>query len=913
MVPSVPPCARRLPDADARGAGAGASASFPGPLQPNPSRGRIGRFAGRVARLALGLLLAACASGDRTAPGGPGAPAASVALRPTPVPPVADRPREADILHYDLDVEVDPTAGFVKGHAAIRFRALPGLPVDALVLDAVELAVEGAWDERGDELDFVAGRDLLVLPLRTPVAPGAESSVSIDWHAFPRRGLYFVAPSAADPTRAPHVWSQGECHEARFWFPCRDLPDERATTTLRITCDEAFVTLGPGERTSSRVKDGRRIDTWSLDVPHSSYLVSLVAGALAEGALPSARLELPVLAEADDLPLALQNFAATADMVAVFENFTGHPYPYPKYAQACVGDFTAGGMENASATTLLQETIHLPQDEPQAESTDLISHELAHMWFGDLLTCRTWTHLWLNESFATFCEGVWREQVEGPDRYRAMVRGWRRLAVGAEDDNSRPIRWDGWKDPDADLFDAHDYEAGALRLHMLRELLGREAFDRGVREYVRLHATDTVVTHDLRAALEQASGRDLGDFFQRWIQGPGYPRLSAELVREGGDGAPVTSLRLTQTRADGAPADFPLAFRVLWSRAGDEHGAAFELTRGGGNVTLDGTGDLDWACIDPDVTVPGTVSLAQPEAAWARQLAGASDAIARLDAAEWFARGGESGAGLDGALPASSAAFDALRRAARSDSLIDVRVAATRALGLLGTPAGTDAGTLRASATGVPETDGREGDSTARDPHGLLPLFVELLGDRDPRVREAAAAALANIGGDEALPALRAALEDPNASVLVAALRALSARKAQGVVTAALAAFEAGAHRTRLRAALVPLIASDEDDGRVLPFLAHVARGDETPGVRAAALNELPAWKDADGALFRLCCDGLWDASHQVRSAAAWALAAQGRPEAAAQLAARRAVEPDPGVAHALEAAQAAVSRRADD
>ena len=153
---------------------------------------------------------------------------------------------------------------------------------------------------------------------------------------------------------------------------------------------------------------------WLQDKPHVTYLISVVAGDFAVWKGHSGKVSLAGYVDRRHEALASRSFELTADMMAFFEARTGHPYPWDKYDQLCVHGFNFGGMENTSATTLTEGTLH---DErvhreygPSAES--LIAHELAHQWFGDLLTCRDWPHGWLNEGFATYCEVLWKEHAE---------------------------------------------------------------------------------------------------------------------------------------------------------------------------------------------------------------------------------------------------------------------------------------------------------------------------------------------------------------------------------------------------------------------------------------------------------------------------------------------------------------------
>jgi aminopeptidase N len=840
------------------------------------------------ASCAILLLLAAC-----------GAPPA---LR-APYAPLPYRPPAVDVLDYDVAVDIRHRAGFVDGHVDVLFAALAGGPTTELGLDAVDMDVSGVWDEMGRELSFRNDGRTLRIELAEPLAPGARAVVGIDYTCSPRRGMYFVGPTAADPGVSWQVWTQGQTQDTRHWFPCWDQLDDLATHTLRVTVDGGFRTMAAGTLEHSVVSraTGRRTDTWRMDVPHAVSLVTLVAGALAHGELPSRDVPLPVVAEHDMLPHALRNLAVTADALDFLAEYTGRPYPYPKYAQCCVKEFRAGGMENVSATTLYHEGLHDPAHDPQASAVDLVVHEVAHQWFGDLIGCRDWGEVWLNEGLATYAEALWFGHAEGPERMAWWLLRQQRQGVDAELAHSRPIVWHGWTDPD-EMFDGHAYPAAAMRLHLLADVLGADVFREGVRRYVAEHASKVVVTADLRAAFEAASGRDLRRFFDEWLLGPGFPEFVVD-VTTGEAGQPVVRAEQVQS-GRGWREVFHLPVTVAWSRGGVEHVARLDVARRVETLQLGGDGALDWVRFDAGTTVPGTVDLAQPEASWRRQLASARNAITRLLAAEWFAHSPWVRRRDEAPAPAGPEALAALRRAATEDASVPVRVAAIEALSV-------QADAARAADTADTAGPGDAADAAVADVADVADdaddaenaaLLLALLGDDDARVRAAAAAALADCGDDAVLPGLVAAVEDTNQSVAAAALWALAERGYPGTFSLC----EAVAARTqehRLDRAVVRIVAGLEDEDRALPFLTAAARYEPVPRVRAAAVEALAGRDDPYGTWLSELTAALHDPSFLVRAAAAGALGRRGDAAAREQLRARAAVECDASVLGALDAA----------
>ena len=226
-------------------------------------------------------------------------------------------------------------------------------------------------------------------------------------------------------------------------------------------------------------------------------------------------------------------FGNTPRMIELFERRTGVPYPYARYSQIAVSDFIFGGMENTSATTQTDRTLHDAVAHLDFSSDPLVSHELAHQWFGDLLTCRDWAHAWLNEGFATFFEGVWREADLGYDEYLYDVFGWVTDYLEEDADRyRRPIVCNTFRDP-IEIFDRHLYQKGAAVLHMLRGELGDARFWRSIRRYVERNARRNVETIDLVRAVEDATGRNLRAFFDQWIFTSGHPELEVALAWDG--------------------------------------------------------------------------------------------------------------------------------------------------------------------------------------------------------------------------------------------------------------------------------------------------------------------------------------------------------------------------------------------
>ncbi|HEX5274637.1 MAG TPA: M1 family metallopeptidase [Candidatus Rubrimentiphilum sp.] len=432
--------------------------------------------------------------------------------------------KTVDVQHIDLNLIPDVERRRLEGICTTTVRALDE-PVTTLTLDAVDLKISSV-ESGGRKLTFTPRGDRLDVHFDPPLAPEATATFAIAYSVeSPRHGLFFVEPSPEYPKKIRHAWSQCQDENARYWFPCLDYPHEKQSTSATIAVPKGQFALGNGALIERRDEGGKTIFRYDQEIPHSTYLVTMVTGPFVEVAQTGASVPIYYYVlpgrEAD----GERSFGKTPKMMNVFEERLDCPYPYARYSQIAVSDFIFGGMENTSATTQTDRTLHDERAHLDFSSDPLVAHELAHQWFGDLLTCRDWSQAWLNESFATFFEGVFREADLGYDEYIYDVFEWVKRYLDEDRQRyRRPIVCNDYRDP-IELFDRHLYEKGGAVLHMLRGELGEARFWRALRHYVRNNAQRSVETIDLIRAIEQATGRNMRAFFDRWIFGGGHPQL----------------------------------------------------------------------------------------------------------------------------------------------------------------------------------------------------------------------------------------------------------------------------------------------------------------------------------------------------------------------------------------------------
>jgi aminopeptidase N len=509
------------------------------------------------------------AGGDRPSrrqpPAGDQAPADGqpAATQPAATPPAPTEPlrtagdRPINIEHIRLDLKVDLPKKTVDAKALLKVRGLR--PLTSVTLDAVDFEVSrvaignGGAEDKQAHFGHQDGK--LVIDLEPAWPTGKEATLRIDYKVRePKAGLHFFGPSEAEPDVPLTVWSQGESVTNRYWIPCLDRPNQRQTTELVVTVPEGYEVLSNGSLVEQIQNAAEKTTTfhWLQNKPHPSYLVTLVVG----------QFDI-VKDEWDKIPVlyyvpkghkgeVADSFGHTPEMIKVFSERFGIRYPWDKYAQVVVEQFSAGGMENTSATTLTDFSLHDKRSLLDGNADGLVSHELAHQWWGDMVTCRDWAHIWLNEGFASYMEVVWAEYKEGADEaaYNILAKGRGAMAGG----KTRPIVDRRYSNPDA-MFDSRAYPKGAFVLHMLRQRLGDDAFWKGIQKYGSDNKFQSVETADFRKAMEQVSGRDLERFFYDWTERPGHPVL--EVKTDYVTDSKQARISVKQTQA-GEPFHFPL-------------------------------------------------------------------------------------------------------------------------------------------------------------------------------------------------------------------------------------------------------------------------------------------------------------------------------------------------------------------
>jgi aminopeptidase N len=443
--------------------------------------------------------------------------------------------RSYDVQHYLIRSAINYEEKKLTGQTTVQLKPLADNFI-SFELDAAQMKIESVTlddDSAGKPLQYKTLGEKLIITLDRAYAASALISVTIKYTiTAPEKGVYFV-DELKEKTNGKLVhprqtWTHGEAEENHFWFPCYDYPDDKATSEQYVTvpAGEVAVANGAFEGATENI-DGTKTFHYKMPVPHSTYLTSFVAGDYARVEAKYGQVPLGYYMYRGTEDVGQAAYGKTPQMMAVFEKATGIKFPYPKYDQTIVAQFQFGGMENITATTMADTEILAARLEMMRPFTDdLVSHELAHSWFGDLVTCKTWSQLWLNEGFATFMEAVFKESEGGRKAYLEKARGDAGRFMAEDMHNSRTHALvNKYAQPNNELFDVTTYQKGGVVLYMLRETVGDEAFWKGVNLYLNSHKFENVETADLQAAMEEVSAKDLDWFFNQWVYGTGFPDL----------------------------------------------------------------------------------------------------------------------------------------------------------------------------------------------------------------------------------------------------------------------------------------------------------------------------------------------------------------------------------------------------
>ena len=469
-------------------------------------------------------------------------------------PALADPRRAYDVTHYNLDLHVDPDTRTIAGALTMEAVAT-GDSLGEIELDLLgNMTVSAVWNDSA-ALAFYPIRDLLRIAPQRPLVNGERFSVTIEYSGAPRR-LGFGSFTWSTHEGVPRIWTVSEPYGAPSWWPCKDDPVDKADSVfVAVTVPGILFAASNGVLVARQPDIGGNVRyRYETRYPISTYLVAVSIGdyetfsdwhvTAAGDSMPLTYHVFPELLEA-----ARADFAVTRDMTAFFADRFG-PYPFPGEQYGMISVPSGVAMEHQTLTTYPAEAIT-----GTGEYDYINAHELAHQWFGNQVTIGRWPHIWLNEGFATYSEALWEEYVSGAIAYGDYMRS---LDLGSFNGALFITDSTNYRT----LFNITVYYKGAWVLHMLRQLLGDDAFFRSLRAYLEEPGLryGNALTADFQRICERVSGQGLGWFFDQWVFRAGRPVYT--LSWESAPAAGGYATRLTVRQRPSQPQENPFLYRM---------------------------------------------------------------------------------------------------------------------------------------------------------------------------------------------------------------------------------------------------------------------------------------------------------------------------------------------------------------
>jgi len=445
------------------------------------------------------------------------------------------RERTWNLHHQKLSVRFRFEKEQVIGETEMLFTSK--LPQSELIIDAKTMEFDSIYDVRANRtFTYVQDSAIVTIQLNRDYLEGDTLVLGISFVSTPpQRGLYFVNPRGEDPVKPTQIWTLGQPEDNSFWFPTIDHPAERATQETWISVPDRFQTLSNGLLLDSRILpgDSLRTDYWRLHQPHTPYLFVLAVGEYEIVEEKKGDIVYRYYTEPQFVETVDKIYENTVDMIRFSEEILEMPYPWdPVYAQAPVHDFIARGMENTTATLLYDAVQFDDRAAQDLSNQDLIMHEIIHQWFGNLVTCKDWANLPLNEGFANYFESAYRLHNNGNDEYLWKNHNDRLRYFAEAEQYRRPIIFNRYSIPE-DMYDRHTYQKAGQVLRMLHDYLGDDIWWEGVRLWLQRHSFDAVDIFDLQSTFHDVSGMDLQYFIHQWFMEPGHPYLDVSHIISG--------------------------------------------------------------------------------------------------------------------------------------------------------------------------------------------------------------------------------------------------------------------------------------------------------------------------------------------------------------------------------------------
>jgi aminopeptidase N len=674
------------------------------------------------------------------------------------------RSRDYDLQNVKTHLWFDTDQRKVRGEVTHSIAMLRD-DLSQVKFDSVDLKIEAVTLD-GKDAKFSTTDANVIVPLEHPSERGEHHEIFIRYEGQPKKGLYFVLPDKNYPNRPKEVWTQGEAEDTRYYIPIYDYPNDRTTSEMILTVPATWITISNGQLVNVKAEaDGTRTWDWKQSQPLSTYLITAVAGEFVEKKEIWRGIPLRYVVPRGNEDTIDSTFTRTTQMLDLFSDKLGLKYPWAQYAQTSVNDFVEGGMENTSATTLTAGGLVNPLLAPEERrgSDDLDSHELAHQWFGDLVTCKDWANIWLNEGFATYFEHYWAEQHYGADE--AAYEFWRDQANWFRQKRLYPVPIVTHNFTDSIEYAGNVYTKGGWVLKMLRMKLGDEDFFRGLHHYLETNRDQNVVTADLEKAIDQSTSTNVDHFFHQWIWRAGAPKYEVSYTYDAGAHQVKLNVKQTQ-KVEGMVDLFDMPVEIEIATASGHKTYPIVVSKAEETFTLPADSAPLMVIFDKGDNVLKSVEFKKDAIALIYQLMNAETVPDRADAAVAL-----------GEMKDDPQVVKALGYAAQHDPFWGIRVESLKALGKIGGGAAEEQilAAVNDDQPWVRKIAVQQLGSFTDDPSLAAKLVEISTKDKAYGVRAAALSAIGEIKAPKAYDILSAALkmDSPDDTIRKGALEGL--------------------------------------------------------------------------------------------------------------------------------------------
>ena len=536
------------------------------------------------------------------------------------------RDRDIDVHHTKINIGISLLSKNISGNVVHTVSSLKS-SLSNIKLDSKDLIIRRIRVD-GEDIEFYEDDNFVNLKLNKSISWQDTIKIRIDYTAQPRKGLYFVVPDGTYPDKKWQAWTQGEDMDNSHWVPIYDYPNDRATFECILTVDKKYSAISNGELVSKVDNlDGTHTWHWRENFPMVSYLISFVVGEYVKIEDSFDGIPMNYWVYEENMEQALRSFGKTSDMIKYFNRVTGVKYPYEKYDQIIIEDFMFGGMENITLSHYTDRTIHDQYSIPDYSSDGLVAHELAHQWYGNMITTKNWANIWLNEGFATYFSRKYREKNLGYNEGEYIRLQEIRSYIAQDKRKRQPMVNHHFHEP-IDLFNSHVYSKGSLVLNMIHDYLGKDEFWRSIKHYTEKNMFNLVETNDFKRSIENITGQNMEWFFKQWVYEAGYPEYNVSWNFDSRNSTVILHVKQVQELENSGVFRMPIEIQL------DEEKKSIWLQEKEMKFEIPVENRPKLVVFNAGNRIPCKVSFKKSNVEWFRQLENGKHVLDRIAAAE---------------------------------------------------------------------------------------------------------------------------------------------------------------------------------------------------------------------------------------------------------------------------------------